>query len=181
MASKDTASFDEIRRLGTPLADLEKYLFSTVGPTFAKSGVMSDFDFFAIVTWKSNRSKTKVRKGLNRSAEEVMRAVHTKTDDRGRLEKLIEIGGIGIPIASAVLTVCYPDRFTVLDYRAWETLRELGRVTAVRMPTRPEGYFDTYLKACQALAHENSMTLRELDHALWGWSLRKDILKAAGP
>jgi len=37
-----------------------------------------------------------------------------------RLNALLspKIPGIGIAIASAILTVCYPDDFTIADYRA---------------------------------------------------------------
>ncbi len=38
--------------------------------------------------------------------------------DLDKVNLLIDIGGIAIPIASTILTVCYPKRFTVVDYRS---------------------------------------------------------------
>ena len=35
--------------------------------------------------------------------------------DLKKVNLLIDIGGIAIPIASAILTVCYPKQFTVVD------------------------------------------------------------------
>ena len=35
---------------------------------------------------------------------------------------ITELSGIGIPTASAILTVCYPNYFTIIDYRAKESL-----------------------------------------------------------
>lgn len=91
------------------------------------------------------------------------------------MQKLDEVKGIGVPIASAILTVCYPERFTILDYRAWETLYDLRRVKTKKVPTGIYGYFNMYLPACKKLAQDLRMSLRELDHAMWGWSKKKSI------
>ena len=38
--------------------NLERYLFDEVGPKFRNGGGLSTEDFFCIVIWKANRSKT---------------------------------------------------------------------------------------------------------------------------
>lgn len=43
---------------------LESYLFNTVRIRFLENGFLDAFDFFCIVIWKANRSKSKIaRKG----------------------------------------------------------------------------------------------------------------------
>jgi hypothetical protein len=42
------------------LYDLERYLFGEVSERFAKTGSITAFDFFSIVVWKANRSKSKI-------------------------------------------------------------------------------------------------------------------------
>ena len=43
---------------------LENYLFDVVQPRFVEQGYLSAFDFFCIVIWKANRSKSKIAKRL---------------------------------------------------------------------------------------------------------------------
>jgi len=158
--------------------DLDSYLFERVTKRFAQRHTLNAFDFYAIITWKSNRSKTGVQKGMRRKRlhpTRLMSKLSALQDDREKMQLLDSVPGIDIAIASAILTVCYPDRFTVLDYRAWETLHAFGKVPQQRIPTGVNGYFNLYLPACLSLASETKMSLRELDRTLWGWSMRNGI------
>lgn len=171
---------DQIRRLRETKCyyDLDRYLFDQVTKRFKEEKTISAFDFYAIITWKANRAKTKVKAGLksaNVSPAALMTRVHGISDDREKMRLLDDVPGIGTPIASAILTVCYPLRFTVIDYRAWETLLDLKRVTSKTMPTTIDAYFKEYLPVCERLASEMSVPLRDLDLALWGWSQRRSI------
>jgi len=162
--------------------DLDHYLFDQVTKRFEQEHTLSAFDFFAIITWKANRAKTKVQAGLrtaNLIATRLMKRVRSIHDDSEKMQALDNVPGIGIPIASAILTVCYPTRFTVLDYRAWETLHELNYVSYQTMPDSIKGYFERYLPVCKHLAEQMKITLRDLDLALWGWSQRKSIEEVA--
>ena len=47
-----------------PVGDLETYLFDTVSPRFTRESTLNAFDFFRIIIWSANRSKTKVVKQL---------------------------------------------------------------------------------------------------------------------
>ena len=44
--------------------DLENYLFGDVSRRFSEQGYLKAFDFFCIVIWKANRSKSKIAKRL---------------------------------------------------------------------------------------------------------------------
>lgn len=44
--------------------DLEGYLFSEVSGRFQRDRRLSAFDFFCVVIWKANRSKSKVARRL---------------------------------------------------------------------------------------------------------------------
>jgi thermostable 8-oxoguanine DNA glycosylase len=162
--------------------DLDSYLFKKVTRKFEKEGTLNSFDFYAIVTWKANRAKTKVLLGLKTkglSPNELMSRVHDISNNREKMQFLANIPGIGTPIASAILTVCYPERFTVIDYRAWETLLHFGHVLAKTMPTDIDGYFDKYLPVCKSLANDMKLSLRDLDLVLWGRSQRISLEEIA--
>ena len=158
--------------------DIEDYLFDEVSKRFEKAHTLEPFDFFAIVAWKSNRTKTKVRRGLDdagKSVQELMSEVAQAETPKDKVEVLLEVWGIGLAMASAILTVCDPKKFTVLDYRAWETL---GAASAKGLPERypatPDEYLD-YCQVCGRLAERVGMSLRDLDRALWAKSWRDDL------
>ena len=50
---------------------LEDHLFEVVSPRFGENQTLNSYDFFAIVTWKSNRTKTKIKSGLAASGKSV--------------------------------------------------------------------------------------------------------------
>ena len=91
-------------------------------------------------------------------------AIRAKSD-RSAVAILVGLSGISVPIASAILTVLMPNRFTVIDFRALESLGVRRTVT-----DRSIGFYLKYLNFCRSLAAERGVSLRELDRALWQWS-----------
>jgi hypothetical protein len=87
------------------------------------------------------------------------------------VKALIELHGVDLPVASAILAAIYPERYTVLDYRALEALGH------ARHDVR---FYEEYLAYCKRLAESNIVNpqselpaptpLRTLDRALWEWS-----------
>ena len=170
-------------KLSSKYYDLGNYLFRYVPAKFAMQSTLNAFDFYAIVTWKSNRSTSKVKDGLkkaNLTPRTLMAKISACTSDRDRMSELDKVTGIGVPIASAILTVCYPKRFTILDYRAWDALLLFHFKKNKKdkpMPNDIAGYFDTYLPACKAMAKKHNMKLRDLDKAMWGFSKQESIMR----
>lgn len=76
---------------------------------------------------------------------------------------LTALNGIGIPMASAILTAINPARYTVFDYRALESLGVENWPESIR-------FYVAYLNACRKLASVHGKSLRNLDRALWQWS-----------
>src|SRR5947209_10390326 len=100
---------------------LESYLFNTVHRRCAEQGHLGAFDFFCIVIWKANRAKTKVAKRLladsTKTLDEVVveltKAIAAQKTPKDKM-RLLMFGEIRfrLPMASAILTVLYPDEFT---------------------------------------------------------------------
>jgi hypothetical protein len=86
---------------------------------------------------------------------------------------LTALHGVGIPMASAILTAINPERYTVLDFRALESLG---------ITNWPENvaFYVFYLEACRELAAKHGKSLRTLDRALWQWSWEQDSLNKRG-
>ncbi len=148
---------------------LENYLFNDISDNFRERGYLTPKEFFAIIIWKSNRVKTNVKKGIEKSKKtirtitsEVFRA---KSPEQ-KLYILTSIPSIGIPMASAILTVCYPDDFTVADYRACSSLKNFGEET-IGNPTVKISTYLKYLEKCKKLARKYNFSLRDFDRILW--------------
>jgi len=147
----------------------EDYIFGEISRNYKKRGYLTPEEFFMVVIWKSNRTKTKVRKEILDSGKTIRtitsNVARAKTPAQ-KLSILTSIFGIGIPVASAILAVCYPDDFTVADYRVRESLRKLGENIAD--PTSTTRAYLAYVDLCKKLAGQTSLSLRDFDRSLWG-------------
>lgn len=154
--------------------DLERYLLEEVSPRFRAVGYLSAFDFFCIVIWKSNRAKTYVARRLlsrghptlDEAVRELTESLHSASSDEERLRLLIEEWGFLLPMASAILTMLYPEAFTVYDIRACDELgdfHELANKTAFGTIWR--GYA-SFVEAVRAAA-PSELGLRDQDRYLW--------------
>lgn len=150
---------------------LEDYLFKTVNKNFHKNKCLTPEEFLAIIIWKRNASKTKVVEGVNASGKSIRtitNEIYKSTNRERKLQILLEIKNIGIAIASAVLTVLYDKEFTVLDYRAKNSLKIkiIGIQVKGDPDNKPEDYF-SYVDLCKKGAKKYNLSLREFDRALW--------------
>ena len=158
--------------------ELEHYLFLTVHERFQQEGYLRAFDFFSIVRWKSNRPKGAIRNDLRKergpdldeAVKSLTREIHEAEGHENRLKILLDVDGIGLPMASAILTVLYPDDFTVYDTRV---CRQLGRFSNLGGRSTPE-ICEGYGKFRQAVREEavrkgapESLGLRDMDRWLW--------------
>jgi hypothetical protein len=166
--------------------DQEQYLFETVGPRFREQKFLAAFDFFCIVIWKANRAKSKIATRLinknngtlEQAVEQLTREIAQAVRDQDRLEVLMSGWGIRLPMASAILTVLYPNQFTIYDVRVCEVLDDFRSPGNTTHPARCWEGYRTYVKAVQRAVIE-PLSLRDKDRWLWGQSfalqLQRDI------
>ncbi len=159
--------------------DIEEYLFSKVHEHFHQDGYLCAFDFFSIVGWKSNRPKGMIREALRERCPDLDQAVksltgdiHKAADHENRLKMLLDMRGIGLPMATAILTVLYPDHFTVYDTRVCNQLGRFSNLGNRSIATIWEGY-EEFRQAVRDEAVRRgapeSLGLRDMDR--WLWSL----------
>jgi hypothetical protein len=147
-----------------PLVYHEQRLFSDVRRDVAKRGYYLREEALAVVGWKSPRSRTYFGRNLGEDIEGLTRLA-LQAPDHLRHRVLGLLDGVGDPVASALLAVACPDRFTVMDFRAIETLQAHGE-----LKTDQPGYV-AYLDVCRRVAETAAASdLRRLDRALWQWS-----------
>lgn len=155
--------------------DLEDYLFGEVNRRFRQDESLGGFDLFSIIIWKANRAKTKIARrllqqfpDLETAARSLTSAVFRAADSEARLRTLLGGYGFGLPMATAILAVLYPDDFTVYDVRVCEQLNEfgnLGNLTAGRVWPGYQRYRQAVIDAAPA-----GLSLRDADRYLWARS-----------
>ena len=148
--------------------DAEAALFDRIGPAVRKRGYYKEDEFLQVVRWKNARGKGYAARNDAEAIKEITRTA-LKAPERFQLDYLGLLHGVKVPVASALLTVWSPDRYTVVDRRAVEVLRAGGALPA---GTSLPSYWD-YLEVCVALAGRLDVSLRQLDRALWKYSQRE--------
>lgn len=161
----------------TRFYNLENYLFSKhFLERFQKNGYLSSNDFFCIVIWKANRSKTAIkRKMIKMGGGNLERAVKDLTNEifktdslELKMEIMIKKWMFQLPMASAILSVLYPNDFSVYDYRVRGQLG-LKPIWGIKK------YFSYFLPEVQKVKVLGS--LRDKDKFLWGKSFYEDLQK----
>jgi hypothetical protein len=145
------------------------------------------------VIWKANRAKSKVAErllahdngqtNLENAVASLLAAVFEAEDQRARLSVLIEGWGFRLPMASAILTVLYPEDFTVYDIRVCDVLGDFKDAQyKTNFSTLWERY-EAYVIAVKE-AVPGCSSLRDKDRFLWGKSfatqLQTDIQSSFG-
>ncbi|WFT88013.1 hypothetical protein [Rhizobium leguminosarum] len=163
---------------------METNLFPDLGDKFRNGGKLDPVDFLAILSWKANRSKTRHLKRLSKSnmsfseaVSALSEAVYKAKGDEDRLRILMTDWGFRISTASAILTVLYPDRFTVYDVRVCSELDGFHHLKHRRYSGWLWSQYLAFKEAAIASAPPG-LTLREVDHFHWGNSWYRDASRA---
>jgi len=137
-----------------------------------RSGEYSLANLEAIVRWKSERvvhylignSEAKIKRVL------AVAAAHDSST-RKAVEALMELRGVDLAIASAILTAIAPERYNVLDYRSLEALGH---------ERHDVNFYAEYVAYCRELAAKGLVNapndlpgatpLHNLERAFWEWS-----------
>lgn len=119
----------------------------------------------AVIAWKSPRSKSQVHRNSIGAMREVLSAAQ-KLSPKLAINLLTGLDGFGVSVASAFLTAMNRKKYTVIDWRALDALSSDA-------PYHQYGAIYTpYLDECGKLIDVLGLkSLREVDHALWGWSV----------
>jgi len=163
--------------------DDEQYLLD-VGQAFRKGEPLDAVDFYMMLVWKANRAKNYHRERLKRISgkafKEAVSMIASGLRDRSeaadRLELLMREWGFALPTATAILTLLYPDEFTVYDVLV---CNELGWIYRPYLSFSSKLWSD-YLAYKRAVieATPADLSLRDKDRFLIGRAYRNSYLAA---
>ena len=160
---------------------LEKYLFDEVGPAFSDAGKISAADFFCIVIWKANRAKSteakrilaKGYKTLKGAVSALSKDINKAKTNKDKMSCLIESWKFRLPMASAILTVLYPNEFTVYDVRVCNEIGGYHSIHGRKFENLWSGY-EEFLTAVKESTLD-IVELRDKDRWLWGRSFKNQL------
>jgi len=125
----------------------------------------------AIVRWKSERA---VHYLIGNSTESIRRALEVaaapEASTREAIGSLLALHGVDLPVASAILTAIFPERYTVMDCHVLE---------ALGYPRQDTHFYEDFLAFCNHVVAAGAVPeqadvaatpLRSLDRALRQWS-----------
>ena len=136
-----------------------------------------------ILDWKAPRTRTWHRSRLARKAGNFDQAVsdiaaelHAAAAPEEKVRLLLTNRGFLLPTASAILTVLYPDIFTVYDVRVCNTLHDFHKLGSRRWSLKTWGEYQRFISAVRHAAPQG-LTLRDCDRWLWGQDKRERLLR----
>lgn len=133
-----------------------------------RRGFISRGEFLAMCRWKSPRALHHYRRNPAARVREASRRALSARSERRRIEYLLALDGVSVPVASAILTLLDPRRYGVLDIRAWQMLYALRGVEA-----NPAGrgfsveQWLGYLQALRAHARRLGASARAVEYTLF--------------
>ena len=176
---------------GLDYYDAEGRVFPGIAKKVSAGEGLTGQDVLLILKWKLGRIRDSNLETVSDEnlgmINQAVKAARTADSGVGALKTLDMIPGIGLATATAVLTVCYPTEFTIIDWRVLETLD----LFPSRMPENKrtehntehwtaEDYIAEYLPRVKKQAHGWGCDLRDADRALWGISVRNGITRILG-
>jgi hypothetical protein len=133
-----------------------------------RRGYLTRGEFLEICAWKSARTIGHARGNNHHRVRRVTTTVLGTHDERERLEALLALQGVGVPTASAVLTMLEPKRYGVIDIRVWQILHALGAVegNAAGVGLTCEHWLQ-FLRVLRDLSAHTGLTARTVERSLF--------------
>jgi hypothetical protein len=134
-------------------------------------------DFDEVLLWKLRRQYGRQLKFRERNTDSNIQVI-TKAaflvehSDKNyetelRLKLLVTLSGVEVPVASAILTLCFPDKYSVIDFRNWGQI--FGKNNEKTNYTTKE--YIMYLSLTKQLASDFEVTPQEIDMAIWQYDI----------
>ena len=151
----------EIEALASRFGYADDMRLLAAGAAIRARGHYTREEFIEVCGWKTARSRPKVASNTEAAVVDATRRALATADEGARMNALLELEGVGVPTASTLLYVAFPDDYPILDVRALESLGVKPR------SQYPVSFWLDYLRACRGLAHRCGVSIRTLDKALW--------------
>jgi hypothetical protein len=121
-----------------------------------------------ICRWKSPRVIRRIKSNTPARIRSITGRALATQSERARLEYLLTLNGVSVPMASAILTLLNPQEYGVIDIRVWQLLHAVGAVS-----TRSSGlgftfnHWYQFLMIIRYFAEKLQVSARDVERALF--------------
>ena len=135
-------------------------------------------EFDKILRWKLRRQYHRQKEGRNEKiTEDIVKGVSKLAFDICHPDKDYEIDlkinsfsiiwGVNTAVASAILALCFPEQFAVIDFRVWR------QIFSAEKRSFSVNDYKIYLKEIYKLSEELGWMPQEVDLAIWAYDEEK--------
>jgi hypothetical protein len=133
-----------------------------------KRGYLRRSELEAICYWKSPRAIQHIRSNTVAAVRSATRAALATRSERRRLNYLLALSGVSVPMASSILMLLNPKRYGVIDIRVWAFLHRLGTVSKNRSGVGfTFGNWYQFLMIVRYFADKFGCNARDVERALF--------------
>lgn len=158
----------------------ESPYFATISESLQRRGHIRKPEFLSMARWKTRRQWRRYKANTDEEIQMATKWAMVVPTDRLKLAILTTLNGIGVPVASAVLTMIYSDKYCVIDFRTWGALKHLSSAPGSEYPKRPKSFeystinsYLSFLDKIRKIAKERGTTPRKIEMAMWKFDKEK--------
>lgn len=133
-----------------------------------KRGYLTPAELEAVCRWKSPRALQYIKSNTAARIRTATTVALGTRSERLRLEALVELQGVSVPMASAILMLLYPKRYGVIDIRVWQVLHGIG---AVKKKPKGVGFnfgnWYQFLMIVRYFSKQFGVSARDVERALF--------------
>jgi hypothetical protein len=142
----------------------EQLIEGEIAPRIRAAGYLTLGDLAEFGKWKAPRIVPRLGRNGSAFVEAVTAVALATPNEELGIKVLTLLDGVSWPVASVILHFTHEQRYPILDFRA---LWSVG----INPPTTYDfPLWCAYTAFCRQVADEHSLTMRQLDRALWQYS-----------
>lgn len=150
-----------------------KKLLNNVSVEISTDGSLEKQTFTEILNWKSARVKGRIDWSNFEKYTNAIRKCHAASGME-RMELLVDLPGIGAPVASTFLQFLYPSTFPIIDRRTVGVLRHFGYI---QHKSTGIAQYPAFMAAILAIRNScPTWSLREIDRAVFAYHKQNSAL-----
>ncbi len=154
----------DVRSWAERYASGDDHVLGVVAPVVRERGHFRRDEFLETYRWKTHRTLRHAEKYSDQEIADVTGVAFRQPDEKLRICLLRALDGVDWPVASTLLHVGLSPEYPIIDFRA---LWSLGSAMPSYVDFR---FWWAYVECCRRLAAAASVSVRELDQALWAYS-----------
>ena len=135
-------------------------------------GYYNRIEFIRISLWKSTRQKKRYKSNSEKNINKITKETFLLKDEMARMRKLCTLKGVGIPVASALLTFHSITRYAIIDIRC---VQELQAQKLIKWKHITPNHWVDYIELLRCLSRKMNLTPRNVEKGIFAYHREKQV------